>query len=86
MKPFLVTIVLRAGGQNVSENQHQYRLSFTTPGMFRQEIGIFTSGTAPVCLPSHMTESPRSSRSYLHTVSDQILEVEKGLGTAWEQG
>ena len=55
-------------------------------GCFGTKQELLLSGTIPMCLPSIyltsplVTKSPRPSPLYLHTESNQILEV----GTAWE--
>jgi len=55
--------------------QHQDCLSFTTPGMFRHEMGIITVRHKPPCVYLHWIKSPRPSSPHLDTASDQILEM-----------
>jgi len=70
LKPFLSP---RAGGQSISKAVsvpsvvHSARDGLTQNGIY------YCRALLPVCLPSP---------PYLHTVSNQILEV----GKAWEQG
>ena len=69
--------------------QCQYCLSFIAPRTVRHETRIITVGHRPPCVYHLSTRCnctwsnlPGLLPLYLHTVSDQILEV----GMAWERG
>jgi len=86
-KPFLVLLVQGLEARALAR-QCQYH-PFTVPGTFRHETGITTVGHRPPYVYHLSTwrngtwsNLPGLPPPYLHTVSDQILEV----GTAWERG
>ena len=87
-EPFLVLSVQGLEARALSR-QSQYHPSFIVPGTIWHEMGITTVGHRPPYIYHLSTWHNRMWPNlsglpplYLHTVSDEILEV----GTAWERG
>ena len=85
LEAFLVLLVQGLGTRALSISRlHQYCLLFTMPETIQCETGIITVGHRPLCVYPlstwcHCTwpDLPGIPSPYLHTVSNQRLEVEQ---------